>query len=138
LKTPENSGIDSAECNTFESACGTITYVMQEYVNKSTESSTLYIDTGTYSCLINSAGTTTSGSFYNVIFFITAYSSSNFKVDDTTTYPEIVSDVGGEVYAFAFMSNVNASFQYINCSIGGNAASTRNFFGSLFIFIYLF
>jgi hypothetical protein len=140
LKTPENSGSDSTVCYTFESACGTITFVMRSCVNVSGRSSVVYVDSGTYSCGLNSAGTSANpaDSFSNVIFFVTAYSSSNFKIDDINTYPEIVSDVGGEVDGFAFCSNVKVSFQYIKCSISGNAASTRYFFGSLFILIFFF
>jgi hypothetical protein len=128
-------GTDSATCTSYESACGTIDYVMTEIVNK-TEDSAVYVDNGTYNCTIVGGYNSASGGYSNRTFSVSGY-ILEISVDafNSSTYPVILFDVNNTDPAFEFYMNINASFECVKFYTGTNSGIIRRIIVS---FIYLF
>jgi hypothetical protein len=147
-------GSDNVNCNTLNTACSSIDYVLQNLVNVSGKESDIYISSGDYNVsfacgVVNDQfGNPTYYDYKNINLNISGYSlysnfllSSSFSFsNDVDFYPFLNSINSSDNFnvIFLFSSNCTAYFKYLNFVFSNFASLYQIFFKSLFIFFNLF
>jgi hypothetical protein len=142
-------GTDSESCITYESACGTLDYIMlnkedNEYgmLNNTNGDHTVYIDTGIHNYTLISQYYPYFSPFLpllNVVFTLRAYlSSSSFSSSDINTYPVILTNSSSNFNSpFFLFYDISSFFHYLKFLIGKASGTNGRFFIWSFCF-YLF
>jgi hypothetical protein len=122
---------------------------MSQQVNISGDTSTVYIDSGTYnytfttlysSCVNPVCDWPVFFGYSSVTFNLTADFSSSVLLDDISTYPVILTNSTDETYEFVFLlyGNINAHFEYIKFVIRASVDCGRYLISCFFFFFFCF